>query len=219
MKKNIKIVIVFVVGVLCAILAATLVFVSVSPKKTTIYVFKDDYTAGTPISGKMLRAIEVDSRIVNAGHNTDVSTCFITIDTYTKLVKNGDVLNTDVVAGTPLMTTTLNDKANNSVEVLMGKTSVAVTIPVNNTTGVTANINAESYVNIYVTYNSGGTYLLLENVRVLNAVNNKGSLSGITLELDNASAVQVINAVNTGHIYCGLVNETGYIYEDSSSEP
>jgi len=61
--------------------------------------------------------------------------------------------------------------------------------------------------------------LLLENVRVLNAVNNKGSLSGITLELDNASAVQVINAVNTGHIYCGLVNETGYIYEDSSSEP
>lgn len=212
-KKNKKILVVIAIALVAAIAAGALIFIYLAPQRTTMYVFKENYSAGTVIQSSMLAPVQADSQIVVAGGNAATSTYFVTQETFSTYVKSGDVLRTDVVKGSPLMTTTLTSSANNDVEVRMDAASVAVTIPVNNTTGVTADIKPESHVNVYATFSSGGTYLLLENVRVLSVISSEGSLSGITLELNNQDAVTVINAVNTGSVYCGLVNGDGYIYE------
>lgn len=213
-SKNKKIIIALAIGIVAAIIASILVVMAVSSQKVTMYVFKNAYEAGTEITGEMFTPVQVDSRVVVAGGGADTSDAFITKDTFTSSIKKGDVLKCDVAAGTPLMKSLIATSGNNKIEVSMDPKSVAITIPVNNVTGVTSTIKPESHVNVYATYNSGGTYLLLENVRVLNVDTKDNTLTGITLELDNEKAIKVINAANGGKLYCGLVNGNGYIYVD-----
>lgn len=210
--KNRKMLIAIAIAVTAAIFAGMLVITSLSSQKTTVYVFKNNYEAGTAVTSDMFSPLQIDSKILMAGAKGSVSTALITRETFTSSVKNGDVLKLDVTAGTPLMKSLLSSAANNDVEIRMDPTSVAVTIAVNNTTGVTNAIKPESHVNVYATYSSGGTYLLLENERVLSVIVKDGVLSGITLELNNEKAIKVINAANGGKLYCGLVNGNGYIY-------
>lgn len=210
--KNRKMLIAIAIALTAAIFAGMLVITSLSSQKTTVYVFKNNYEAGTAVTSDMFSPLQIDSKILMAGAKGSVSTALITRETFTSSVKNGDVLKLDVTAGTPLMKSLLSSAANNDVEIRMDPTSVAVTIAVNNTTGVTNAIKPESHVNVYATYSSGGTYLLLENERVLSVIAKDGVLSGITLELNNEKAIKVINAANGGKLYCGLVNGNGYIY-------
>ena len=215
MKKNKKVIIFLTIAIILSILAFILIYSFLTPQRTTFYIFKDNYEAGTLITSDMLTPIQADNRIVMAGSETASASYFITSETFSSLVKQGDVLKVDVSKGTPLTISTLTSSANNSIEVRMDPSSVAVTIPVTNTTGVSADIKPESHINLFVTYNSGGTYLLLENARVLSVAKDGAKISGMTIELDNYSALKVIDAVNTGKIYCGLVNGNGYIYEET----
>lgn len=212
-QKNKKIIIVVSIAIVSAIIAGILLFAFLTPQRTTVYVFKENYKAGTMLSGDMLTPIQVDSTIMTAGASNRTSSCFITRDTYSTVVQVNDALKVDVDKGTPLMASMLTSTAGNDVEVRMSATSVAVTVPVTSITGVTADIKPESHINVYVTYNSGETHLILENIRVLATISGNDGLSGLTLELDNDKATKVIAATNTGTIYCGLVNGDGYQYE------
>lgn len=211
--KNKKIIIVLTVAILAGIIASVLIFSFLSPTRTTMFVFNGNYEAGTKISGSMLTPVQADSRIIVAGSSTGAGTHFITVDNYTQMVSENDVLKVDVSKGDCFMVSMLSSKASNRIALNMNPTSIAVTIPVNNTTGVSSSVKAESHVNVYGTYNSGGTYLLLENVRILSVEKSDGKLTGFTLELTNQEAVKVIDATTTGSIYCGLTNDEGYIYE------
>lgn len=213
--KNKKILIVIGVAILSAIVACVLIFTFLSPTRTTVYLFNGSYEAGTQLTSNMLTPVQADSNIIVAGTSVSTGTHFVTRDNYVKVVTEGDTLKYDVYKGDCLMTSMLSSQADNRIALNMNPTSVAVTIPVNNASGVANTIKAENHVNVYVTYNSGGTYLLLENARILCVLSDDTGVTGYTLELNNQEAVRVIDAINTGSVYCALTNSEGYIYESA----
>lgn len=218
-NKNKKIVIAVAIAILASVIAAIMVFSFLSPSRTTVYVFNGAYEAGTQISGGMLTPVQADSKIIVAGNSTSVGSHFITSENIKELVNQGDVLKFDVEKGDCLMASMLSSKSSNRIVLRMDPKSIAVTVPVNSTSGVSNSVKAESRVNVYVTYNSGGTYLLLENVRILSVSTSDGAVTGYTLEVNNKEAVKIIDAVNTGTIYCGLTSGDGYVYETVPKSP
>lgn len=212
MKRNSKILIVLSVALVFAIAAGVCIYGFLSPQRTTVYVFNNTYEAGTMLTSDMLTPIQVDSSIVVAGAKASVGQRFVTSEDIAALLKMGDSLKSNVEEGTPLMLSLLSATGGNAIEMAMQSTAVAVTLEATAITGVTNDLEQGASVNVYVTYHTGNTAVLFEKMRVL-AVHRSGSggeLCGITLELTNEEAVQVINASKNGTLYFGLVNAGGY---------
>ena len=107
----------------------------------------------------------------------------------------------------------------NAIEMSMKSSAIAVTVNVDNISGVTDELGAESRVNVYVSYRASGTTLLLENMRVLEVYkNNDGSLNSATLEVNNDQALKLIEAQNNGSLHLGLVNGSGYQYINPNAQ-
>lgn len=211
--KNKKILIVIAIALVCLIAATVCLIAFLSPMRTTFYVFKGDYKAGTTITKDMLTPVQADSRLVVAGTDAKATTYFITNENLGDLVKSGDALRTDVKKGEAFLITHVSGKGGTDIEIKMSPNAVAVTIPVSSITGITDKLKAESHVNVYATYSSGETQLLLESIRVLSVTTNNGQLEGVTLELTKAQAPVAINAINIGSLYLGLINSDGYIFD------
>lgn len=219
MQKNKKIIIALAVALVCAIIACVAVFVLVTPSRTTIYVFNDSYAAGTQISGEMLSPLQVDSTMVSSGANTATSEQFMTTQECRDAISSGQSLRIDVTEGLPLMDSMLSVTGGNSIEMAMQSNAIAVTVSVDGVTGVTDELLAGSRVNVYATYNSTGTSLLLENMRILNTEKTSdGSLVSATLEVNNSQALRLIEAANRGNIYLGIVDGNGYEYVDEAND-
>ena len=220
MKKNYKIIIILLVAVVLAIIASIGIVSYLSPRRATIYVFKNAYAIGTQITSDMLVPVQVDASIVVAGRNANVSERIITSDEIRELLESGDSLKVSVGEGTPLMRSLLSVSGGNSIVMAMSPSKVAVTINVDNTTGVTQKLYSGASVNVYVTAYSGNTFLLFEDMRVLdiNRNSNNGSLSNVTLEVTNEQAVKLINSTKNGSIHLGLINESGYQFESGTSD-
>jgi Flp pilus assembly protein CpaB len=218
MKKNSKILMVLAIALVFTIAAGICAYQILSPQQTTIYVFNKTYTAGTKLTNDMLTPIQVDSKIVIAGANSPISNRFITQAEYPTVMRSNDSLKTDVGEGAPLVISLLSATGGNSIEMSMQSTAIAVTVDVTPITGITNDLAPGASVNVYVTYNTGSTKLILEKMRVLAVHKNGsgGSLSGVTLELTNTEAVYLIDAVKNGSIYLGLVNAGGYQMSDQS---
>lgn len=212
MKRNIKILIVLSVAVVFAVAAGISIYAFLSPQRSTVYVFDGEYDAGTMLTADMLTPVQVDSSIMIAGARAPVGQRFVTSDDLPALLKVGDSLKTNVSEGTPLMLSLLSATGGNAIEMTMQSSAVAVTVSATPITGVTNDLEQGASVNVYVTFHTGKTSLLFEKMRVL-AVHkdgNGGALSGVTLELTNEEAVQLINASSNGTLYFGLVNAGGY---------
>lgn len=219
MNKNKKIVAVLALAIVMAILAGAAVVSFLSPHRTTIYVFKAAYQIGTQITSDMLVPVQVDSSMLVAGRNANVNERFVTANEIRALLQSGDSLKVSVGEGTPLMKSLLSISGGNSIMMSMAPTAVAVSVNVDNVTGVTKELYPGASVNVFVTSYSGGTFLLFENMRVLD-VNRRssGELSSVTLEVSNTEAVKLINSMRNGAIQLGLINPTGYVFEEGTSE-
>lgn len=211
--KNKKILIVIAIALVCLIAATICLIAFLSPMRTTFYVFKGDYKAGTAITKDMLTPVQADSRLMVAGTGADATTYFITNENLGELVKSGDALRTDVKKGEAFLIAHVSAKGGTDIEIKMSPNAVAVTIPVSSITGITDKLKAEAHVNVYATYSSGETQLLLESVRVLSVATDNGQLEGVTLELTKTQAPIAINAINTGSLYLGLINTDGYLFD------
>ena len=219
MKKNSKILMVLVVALIFTIAAGICTYQILSPQRTTIYVFTDNYKAGTKLTMNMFTPIQVDSKIIVAGARTPISQRFITQVEFAELMRANDSLKSDVGEGTPLVISLLSVTGGNAIEMSMQATAVAATVDVDPITGVTNDLAPGARVNVYVTFHSGGTKLLMEKMRVLAVHKGGGSLNGVTLELTNSEAVQLIDATKNGTIYLGLVNAGGYQLSDQTNNP
>lgn len=218
MKKNSKIIIVLVLALILAALAGFGIVSYLTPHRATVYVFNASYPIGTQITSSMLIPIQVDSSIVVAGRKANASERMITSNDIRALLESGDSLKVSVSEGTPLMRSLLSISGGNSIMMSMTPSKVAVTINVDNTTGITQELYSGASVNVYVTAYSGNTFLLFENMRVLDIKRgNNGSLTGVTLEVTNEEAVKLINSTKNGAVHLGLINSNGYQYESGTS--
>lgn len=209
MSKN-KIIASLIAGaVLFSTLAAFLIYHYMSPSRGTMYVFNDSYSAGDQLTSDMLTPVQVDSKIIVAGKKTDASAQFVTPSEYQALIKSGDSLRMDVSEGMPLATSMLSVSGGSTVEMNMKSDAIAVTVPVNENTGITNDLKEGSHVNIYANLDSKIS-LIQQNKRILEVFKSDGIITGVSVEENINESMELIYAVTNGNIYLGLVDATGY---------
>jgi Flp pilus assembly protein CpaB len=210
LSKNRKIIIVLTLAIFFAFGAGLGAYSLLTPQRTAIFVFNQDYSAGTQISKSMLTSIQVDNGIITGGTRLSTGDYFITDRDYNAVIQSAGILRVDVHGGTALMTSMLTTTGGNSIEMNMKKNAIAVTIAVDNITGVTDELTFGARVNVYTSYN-GETVLMLQNIRVLKTTSNNG-LSSVTLETDHEQSLELIYAYTFGVVHLGLVDANGYQY-------
>lgn len=211
--KNKKIISVIVIAVILCIVAGSGTYMVLSPQRETIYIFRQDCTAGTQITTDILSPVEVDATIVEMGQAENISSSFVTAEEYTKILQDAGTLRYDVAQGTALMKSMLTTYGGSKVEMEMKPSSIAVTVPSDYLSAVTNELGGGSYVNVYASYDDGAkTLLILQNIRVLTAPRVDGVLAGVTLEVTHEQSLKLIHAMSYAKITFGLVNGQGYQY-------
>lgn len=218
-SKNRKIIIILVLAILVAAAAGAALYFYLSPQKTTVYVFNDNYKAGEQLTEEMLTPIQADSNIVVAGSKADTSSRFITGKDIRTVLNTGDSLRMDVSEGMPLTLSILSVTGGSSVEMNMDPAKIAVTVPVTSVSGVTNDLKEGSRVNIYSTGgDSLGTTLIFQNMRVLAvAKDSSGTLNSATIEVTPDESLRLIYASNYSAIYFGLVDSSGYEFTEEET--
>ncbi len=217
MQKNKKIVLVLIMAFIVAVVGGVALYYYLTPQKMTVYVFKQTVKAGEVLDESMLMPIQSDVKMYMAGAKTDISTVYATGSNIDTILKSGDTLRMDVVAGMPLTLSMLTANGGSKIEMNMDPTKIAISVPVTNITGVTPDLKSGSRVNVYVTggidKDTAGTMLLFQNMRVLSvAKTNDGSLSTATLETTIEESLKLVYYANSASIYLGLVDSSGYAY-------
>lgn len=192
-----------------SVLLCVLIYQFMAPARDTIYVFNDSYSLGTQVTEDMLSPIQVDATITLAGKKSDVSSAFITPNDYASVIKSGDSLRMDVNKGMPLTTSMLSTTGGSSVEMNMQSDAIAVTIPVDQFSGVTNDLKEGARVNIYASTDSE-TELIQQNKRILEVYYQDGVIVGVSVEENVSESMELIYAATYGKIYLGLVDGTGY---------
>lgn len=206
------------VGVILAAVSVYLIHMYLTPKRVTVWLFNDNYKAGTALTDDMLYAVQADAKIVVAGAKTDTNTQFVTGAEKSVIVNSGDSLRIDVSAGMPLTKSILSVNGGTSVEMGMDPSKVCVTIPCTSTSGITDDLMKGSRVNVYATgYNDTGmasTVLIFQNMKVANTSKKDGIIQSLTLEVTVEESLKLINQLNYSTLYFGLVDSTGYQYAE-----
>lgn len=207
--NNKKYLILLLAAIVMAVTLCFLLYKFLSPNRAIIYTFKDSYEAGTKLSSDMLSSMEVDSNIVIAGKKTDIADFYITSTEIDSIFKDGEYLLNNVGKGKALSYYDLAKTSATSIEKNMKSSSIAVTVDVDNVTGVTSELRIGSHVNVYS--NTGdNTELILQNMRVIDVSSNEGIINTVTIECDKQQSLKLIAAKNYGDIHLGLVDAVGY---------
>ncbi len=210
----------FIVIIVLALIAGFLSYSYLSSAKTVIYLFNDDYPAGTTIEPEILVPTQIDTSVVYEAA-TRGDAIYITSDTLEQVI--GDFLRTDVIAGTPLMSVHSNEVGGSGAEIRLAENMVAVTVSVDNITAGSPFIDVGSLVNVYTNYQVDDEYiseLKFQNVRVVDVVYaekyNESSeapvIEGVTLEVTPEQSVELQHALEFGTVRLGLV-KSGYYTE------
>ena len=188
---NKRILWVLAAAVALCIISAAGIYMFLAPQRGTVYVFREDYTAGTQVTKEQLMPIEVDATIIEMGEAADISEQYVTAEEYSEVLQNAGVLRYDVARGTALMKSMLTGYGGSKVEMAMKPSSIAITVPSNYLSAVTNELESGAYVNVYASYENGQTSLILQNIRVLTAPKVDGVLSGVTLEVDHEQSLKL----------------------------
>ncbi len=224
MQKNKKIVLILILAFLVAVIGGVALYFYLTPKKITIYAFKENLAAGTVITEDMLTPVQADATIYYGGAKQNISSYYVTGENINEIIRSGDSLRTDVVKGMPFTIALLTSGGGSKVEMQMDPTKIAITVPINNITGVTNELKSGSRVNIYIT--GGGeesgelfsTKLIFQNMRVLNvSYSNQGALESATIECTIDQSMELVYYASTYSIYLGLVDGSGYQFSNVSN--
>lgn len=213
--RNRKILLVIFAAIISFGIATYGLYSILTPQRTTIYTFNQNYSAGTLVKADMLVPVEIDQTLVVNSNSLSAGDYFVTENNYRNVLSSAGVLRNDVYAGNALMTSMLTTTGGNSIEMTMKQNAVAVTVGANFVSAVTNELSAGSRVNVYASYNDSTT-LMLESIRVLSVGRDGGIVSSVTLEVDVAQSLQLIHAYTYGSIHLGLVDATGYQYSGQS---
>ena len=118
---NKRILWVLAAAVALCIISAAGIYMFLAPQRGTVYVFREDYTAGTQVTKEQLMPIEVDATIIEMGEAADISEQYVTAEEYSEVLQNAGVLRYDVARGTASMKSMLTGYGGSKVEMAMRK--------------------------------------------------------------------------------------------------
>ncbi len=213
--RNRKILLVILTAIICFGIATYGLYSILTPQRTTVYTFNQNYSAGTLVTSNMLVPVEIDKTLVVNSNQMSAGDYFVTEANYKNVLSSAGVLRNDVYAGNALMTSMLTTTGGNSIEMTMKQNAVAVTVSANFVSAVTNELSAGSRVNVYASYGDSTT-LMLESIRILSVGRDGGSINSVTLEVDIPQSLQLIHASTYGSVHLGLVDATGYQYSGQS---
>ncbi len=198
-----------VIAVVLSALACYMIYKYLTPQRSTIYVFNNDYKAGEQVVADMLSPLQMDSTVILAGNPSSAGTQFITPSSFSDVVRRGDSLRIDVSEGMPLTTAMLSVSGGSSLEMNMASDAVAISLPLTQFSGVTNDLKEGSKVNVYATINNV-TSLIQQKKKILAVFKDEGNIVGVSIEQTADESMQLVNAVTTGSVYLGLVDTNGY---------
>ena len=149
MKKNRIIGIFTAIAIIAAVVVSFAVYTYLNPARGTIYVFNNDYQSGEPVTREILTPVQVDSKVFVGSAGGSINDQFVTGENFSKVVTSGDTLKMNVSKGMPLTPSMLSKIGGSSIEMAMNPQSVAISIPVNNISGVTSDLQSGAVVNLY----------------------------------------------------------------------
>lgn len=216
MKSGQKILLAFIT--ILGLLIAYFSYSYLKTQKTEIFLFAQDYEAGTQITKNMLTTLTVDASMVDNVALSGFNASFVTPSDLKQVLEKGDTLVTDVYAGTPFMTTETTTLGGSVVERRLQDYKTAITIPVTNISGVSPEISAGAKINIYTSYETDSyeiEELLFQNVKILDvqATGDKESgyvLSAITIQINPEDALRLLHAINYQKIDITLLKSGKY---------
>lgn len=202
MSKTYKVVILIILAAICAVISGISIYVYCNSTKGFIYVFNDNYSAGTKISKDMFYSIKVDDSIIKSGQNAGLDTYYITAENFEKAVKGNEYLLNDVIKDQPFTFVDLAFSSGTSIERSLSGDNMAVTVPISGSAAVTDKLRVGSIVNIYKT-DAAETRLIFENMKIISR-NDGDNISYVTFETSPDDTLDLINAVNNFHLYFAL---------------
>ena len=193
-----------IVSVILAIGLGAGVFFALNSQTAKYYEFNNNYSAGTPVTANMLTEVQVDKRIVIGGQKSSLNSRYITETEIQEVLEKGDKLRQDVGQGFPLTESVLVERGGNQIEQAMTQNAIAVTVNVDNVTGVTDDLRAGSFVNVFMRV--AGKSDVLQRMKVLSVNTNKNkNLVSATLECNYEQAKVLTQAADEGYIQFGLL--------------
>ena len=209
-SKNKKILRILLLALVVSIMFGVGLYMYLTPQRTTMYVFNGNYKTGDAVTMDILTPVQVDSKIIYSGQTRDASTELVTGENINEVLRSGQSLRMDVIQGLPLTISLLSDSGGSSVEMKMDPKSVAVTVPVTETTGVTNDLQTGSRVNIY-TLRNDAVVMILQNMRVLSVNRDDGgAITGATIECTKDQSLKLVYASSNSTIYFGMVSGSNY---------
>lgn len=224
MKKSNTGGVLIVIAILLAAALAFGLFKFLDTQKTTVYLFNDDYPAGTMLTSSMLTAVEVDRTMTANNISVGLDSQYVTEDNKNEAIRAAAVLRVDVYKGTALMKGHLSNMGGTRAEMNMKPDAIAVSVAVDMVTAGSSDVTVGSYVNVYANYaldDREVTYLIVQGARVIDVNTNPESSmpESVTLELDHEQALKVVHAQQFGDVQLAVIDKNGYQYETESSMP
>lgn len=220
-KKRNGSLLVLLVAIALAVAAGFLAYQYLDAEKTAIYLFADNYPAGKKITSDMLILTEVDKSMIETSYSVMDGDGGIYIHPGNIGQIEGAFLKSNVVKGTPFMSTQTAEFGGPSAEARLSPNKVAVTIPADALSATIMDIDEGSRVNLYISYTfqrdevqEQVTLAPLQNVKVLQAARTDedrgGELRGVTVEVSPEESAMIAYGINYGTIWMGLVKPGEY---------
>ena len=209
MNKKSSLSLILIIGLGIAVGAG--VWYLLTMNTVTVYLFADNYPAGTKISPSILVEQQIDRKIVDLMASIS-GPKYVVADQISNYL--GDTLQYNVLKGTPFMNTHSDKIGGSRAEIRLSPQTVGLTLPADNITGGSAELQPDSRVNIYVSDEENfSTKLLMQNMRVIDLVyydSDQTELQGITIEVSPEQSVTLANAAQFGKLYFGIVKAGSY---------
>lgn len=194
------------------VLVGTGIYKYGSSQTVTIYLYSNDYKAGTPVTSDMFSSYEFPVDLYNALNKT--GTTYAGVEEISDHMSAGESLLVDVVMYSPVMSNHFVSGGGTEAERRLSDNKVSVELSRDHVMGMGADIRIGSRINVitgYVVDPYKVTEMIFQNLLVVDCKNDAdGYLDSIYVEVDPAESLELLHAINFETVQIEVVKPNSY---------
>lgn len=184
--------------------------------KSGVYVFNDDYRAGTMVCAEMFSPVEIDAELFKSVNEASNTGAYLSMEELNGTIRRGGRLRTDVVKGLPATSNLFTDSYSGSVESHLSDNLVSVEIPAAGVSGLSGReVYTGTRVNLLAGGKEGGSYvteMIFQDVPVVSVTENgDGDTESIFVELQPDESLKLVTALHTRDITVSVIKAGQYL--------